>query len=242
MFPEKLKELRNAKKISLDKMAEELNNQYNTNISKSMISRWEHGKTDPQMKYVRILADYFNVSSNEIMETKGDESNDSLRYSLLSIYDQLDSNRKNNVYNYATTQLDKQKNAYSSTLGENRHIVYLYGAVSAGTGEYIPQDESNPEKIIVEGKVPDHDFAVRVNGGSMEPLFTDQQIIYVNKADKSEVRNHQFVIAELNGEFFIKKLQIDGDGSVKLISLNKKYSDIQIHDYDDFVIRGIVII
>ena len=61
MFPEKLKELRNAKKISLDKMAEELNNQYNTNISKSMISRWEHGKTDPQMKYVRILADYFNV-------------------------------------------------------------------------------------------------------------------------------------------------------------------------------------
>ena len=176
------------------------------------------------------------------METKGDESNDSLRYSLLSIYDQLDSNRKNNVYNYATTQLDKQKNAYSSTLGENRHIVYLYGAVSAGTGEYIPQDESNPEKIIVEGKVPDHDFAVRVNGDSMEPLFTDQQIIYVNKADKSEVRNHQFVIAELNGEFFIKKLQIDGDGSVKLISLNKKYSDIQIHDYDDFVIRGIVII
>lgn len=242
MFPEKLKELRNAKRISLDKMAEELNNRYNTNISKSMISRWEHGKTDPQMKYVRILADYFNVSSNEIMEIKDNESNDSLRYSLLSIYDQLNSDRKHNVYNYATTQLDKQKNAYSSSIGENRHIVYLYGAVSAGTGEYIPQDEDKPEKIIVEGKVPDHDFAVRVNGDSMEPLFANQQIIYVNKADKSEVRNHQFVIAELNGEFFIKKLQMDDDGSIKLISLNKKYSDIQIHDYDDFIIRGIVII
>lgn len=242
MFPERIRELRKSKKLSLDKMAEELNNKYNTKISKSMISRWEHGQTDPQMKYVRILADYFNVASNEIMDTKNDENDSSLKYSLLSIYDQLDSERQKKVYNYATTQLSKQKNAYSSTVGENKHIVYIYGAVSAGTGEYIPQDEDKPEKAIVEGVVPDHDFAVRVNGDSMEPIFTNQQIIYVNKIDKSNVRNNQFIIAELNGEFFVKKLHIDNDGNLKLISLNKKYSDIVIHDYDDFLIRGVVII
>ena len=241
MFPERIRELRKSKKLSLDKMAEELNNKYNTKISKSMISRWEHGQTEHKMKYVRILADYFNVASNEIMDTKNDENDSSLKYSLLSIYDQLDSERQKKVYNYATTQLSKQKNAYSSTIGENRHVVYLYGAVSAGTGEYIPQDEDKPEKVIVEGKVPDHDFAVRVNGDSMEPVFTNQQIIYVNKTDKSDVRNNQFIIAELNGEFFVKKLRL-ADGNIDLISLNKKYPDIHVHSYNDFAIRGVVII
>ena len=225
--------LRESRNMTPEKLAEKLG------VSRVAVNRYETGARKANQDVLFELANIFHVSINDFFPKTNSIGN---AQDLVDIYEQLLPDRQKAVYNYTTNQLDKQKNAYSSMLGEDRHIVYLYGAVSAGTGEYIPQDESKPEKIIVEGKVPDHDFAVRVNGDSMEPLFTDQQIIYVNKADKSEVRNHQFVIAELNGEFFIKKLQIDGDGSIKLISLNKKYSDIQIHDYDDFVIRGIVII
>lgn len=229
----RIRNLRESRNMTPEKLAEKLG------VSRVAVNRYETGARKANQDVLFELANIFHVSINDFFPKTTSIGN---AQDLVDIYEQLLPDRQKAVYNYTTNQLDKQKNAYSSTLGENRHIVYLYGAVSAGTGEYIPQDESKPEKIIVEGKVPDHDFAVRVNGDSMEPLFTDQQIIYVNKADKSEVRNHQFVIAELNGEFFIKKLQIDGDGSIKLISLNKKYSDIQIHDYDDFVIRGIVII
>ncbi|MQB75048.1 S24 family peptidase [Limosilactobacillus reuteri] len=241
---------RGLKQVDILNMSEPFQKSLDISMGKSTLSQYVSGKQSPDQPRLYLLAKTLDVSEPWLMGFDVERSRrleDTLKLSdanstkLIEIYNQLDSNRKNNVYNYAMTQLDKQKNAYSSSVGENRHIVYLYGAVSAGTGEYIPQDDDKPEKVIVEGVVPDHDFAVRVNGDSMEPLFADQQIIYVNKADKSEVRNHQFVIAELNGEFFIKKLQID-DGSIKLISLNKKYSDIQIHDYDDFIIRGIVII
>ena len=228
----RISKLREARNITPEELAAKLG------VSRVAVNRYETGARKANQDTLFDLAKIFNVSINDFFPNPTSIGNSQ---DLVDIYDQLLPERQKKVYNYATTQLDKQKNAYSSSVGENRHIVYLYGAVSAGTGEYIPQDEDKPEKIIVEGKVPDHDFAVRVNGDSMEPLFANQQIIYVNKADKSEVRNHQFVIAELNGEFFIKKLQID-DGSIKLISLNKKYSDIQIHDYDDFIIRGIVII
>lgn len=228
----RIRKLREARNITPEELAAKLG------VSRVAVNRYETGARKANQDTLFDLAKIFNVSINDFFPNPTSIGNSQ---DLVDIYDQLLPERQKKVYNYATTQLDKQKNAYSSSVGENRHIVYLYGAVSAGTGEYIPQDEDKPEKIIVEGKVPDHDFAVRVNGDSMEPLFANQQIIYVNKADKSEVRNHQFVIAELNGEFFIKKLQID-DGSIKLISLNKKYSDIQIHDYDDFIIRGIVII
>mgnify|MGYP006070179201 CR=1 FL=1 len=229
----KIRNPRESRNMTPEKLAEKLG------VSRVAVNRYETGARKANQDVLFELANIFHVSINDFFPKTTSIGN---AQDLVDIYEQLLPDRQKAVYNYTTNQLDKQNNAYSSMLGEDRHIVYLYGAVSAGTGEYIPQDESKPEKIIVEGKVPDHDFAVRVNGDSMEPLFTDQQIIYVNKADKSEVRNHQFVIAELNGEFFIKKLQIDGDGSIKLISLNKKYSDIQIHDYDDFVIRGIVII
>ena len=63
MFNEILKQQRNSHKLSQEKLAEELNKKYDTKISKSMISRWENGQTDPQMNYVRIIYDYFNLST-----------------------------------------------------------------------------------------------------------------------------------------------------------------------------------
>ena len=69
-----------------------------------------------------------------------------------------------------------------------------------------------------------------VNGDSMTPTFSDGQIIYVNKIyDTEEVRNNQFVIAELNGDSYVKKIVFDDNRqSCKLVSLNKKYADIEI--------------
>lgn len=229
----KIRALREARNITPEELATKLG------VSRVAVNRYETGARKANQDTLFDLAKIFNVSINDFFPNTTSIGNSQ---DLIDIYEQLLPERQKRVYNYATTQLSKQKNAYSSTVGENRHVVYLYGAVSAGTGEYIPQDEDKPEKVIVEGKVPDHDFAVRVNGDSMEPIFTNQQIIYVNKIDKSDVRNNQFIIAELNGEFFVKKLHIDNDGNLKLISLNKKYSDIVIHDYDDFLIRGVVII
>lgn len=66
-FGERLRELRNKKKLSIDELVTELNNTYETTISKSMISRYENGKGDPKMENVRILSDYFKVSSDYLL-------------------------------------------------------------------------------------------------------------------------------------------------------------------------------
>lgn len=252
---DRLKQLmseKNLKQVDILNMSKPFQKSLDISMGKSTLSQYVSGKQSPDQPRLYLLAKTLDVSEPWLMGFDVDRSRkleDTLKKSdetstkLIEIYEQLNSDRKHNVYNYATNQLDKQKNAYSSSLlGENKHLVYIYGAVSAGTGEYIPQDDDKPEKVIVEGAVPDHDFAVRVNGDSMEPVFNDGQIIYVNKLDNTEVRNNQFVIAELNGEFFVKKLHIDDTGNIKLISLNKKYSDIEIHDFDDFIIQGVVII
>ncbi len=66
MFAEKLKQLREAQNLSQDALTDALNKKYETNISKSMISRWENG-ADIALSYARILADYFKMSPDEVL-------------------------------------------------------------------------------------------------------------------------------------------------------------------------------
>lgn len=65
VFGERLRELRGT--MSIDELVTKLNDTYETSISKSMISRYENGQSDPKMENVRIIADYFKVSSDYLL-------------------------------------------------------------------------------------------------------------------------------------------------------------------------------
>ena len=55
-FPEKIKDLREEKGISQEKLADELG------ISHGIISFWENGKREPKLSNLILLAQYFGVS------------------------------------------------------------------------------------------------------------------------------------------------------------------------------------
>ncbi|MGL3988138.1 MULTISPECIES: helix-turn-helix domain-containing protein [Bacillus subtilis group] len=69
-FGERLKKLREDKDLSIGDLISELNKRYDTKVSKSMISRYENGQTDPKMEVVRIIADYFKVSLDYLIGLK----------------------------------------------------------------------------------------------------------------------------------------------------------------------------
>lgn len=147
---------------------------------------------------------------------------------------QLNEERKNNVYNFANDQLDEQNKVVQMPTS---NTVEIYGAVSAGTGEYMVDNQ--PEEVEYSGPVPEHDFAVTVNGDSMTPLFDDKQIIFVKKAQ--EARSGQIVIADYDGQAYVKKFVSDSKGC-RLVSLNKKYDDMPINEQHEFSNFGIVIL
>ncbi|MGG7176231.1 helix-turn-helix domain-containing protein [Clostridium paraputrificum] len=62
-----LKELREEKNVSMDKMIEDMKALYGVSIAKSTISKWENNKADPSMEYARILIKYFNVSLDYLL-------------------------------------------------------------------------------------------------------------------------------------------------------------------------------
>ena len=77
------------------------------------------------------------------------------------------------------------------------------------------------------------DFCIRVAGDSMEPDYSDGDIVLVKK---SEVYIGDVGIFVLDGESYIKEL-----GKDVLISRNPKYNDIPLSDYDRIMVAGKVI-
>ncbi|MFR5079249.1 MAG: helix-turn-helix transcriptional regulator [[Clostridium] innocuum] len=104
-------------------------------------------------------------------------------------------------------------------------LVPYYGHVaSAGTGQYV-FDDIPPEMIEIENEMDNMqvDFAIGVNGDSMEPTYHDGDTLLIKK--QLEICVGEIGIFMISGEAFVKEL---GDGI--LISHNKKYKDIHIND------------
>lgn len=65
---DKLKKIRLDKDMSMEELKNLLNNKYDLNISKSMISRWENGKSEPINTYLSAYAKEFNLDMNDLLD------------------------------------------------------------------------------------------------------------------------------------------------------------------------------
>lgn len=128
-------------------------------------------------------------------------------------------------------------------------------AVSAGTGEFL--DGENIELMrFPESSVPSGaDFAVRVNGDSMDPVYLDNQLVWVQICN--ELRPGEVGIFVLDGEGYIKAYDeqepdadeaeeyTDSNGIIHnrpvLISYNKKYAPRVVRSGSQFKICGRVL-
>ena len=119
--------------------------------------------------------------------------------------------------------------------GLSRRNVPVYQMpVSAGPGVYI--DDSTTEEISIPDneKTATCDFALRVSGNSMEPIYHNGDLILIEDCDSVEVG--ELGIFVLDGDGYFKKF-----GGDRLISLNPEYADILIRSFSEAVCCGRVI-
>lgn len=173
---------------------------------------------------------------------------------LLNFFTPLaDENKKKviqyaeNIYNIQKME-EEQEYLYTGSHGSNTIVEfhpkpkskilvlpYFRAGVSAGTGIFILGNEA--EDDIELPALPEYetaDFAIDVNGDSMEPDFSHEDIALVQR--DAEMHIGDIGVFIVNGDAFIKEL-----GEKELISRNKDYKNIPIHEGDNVVCMGKVI-
>lgn len=163
---------------------------------------------------------------------------------ILTIFNQLDEERQENVVDYATVLLNEQVSMKATTVLEKYRtddyiIDYVEGLVAAGHGTFQEDNLHMEVKLRTEDVPENYDTIAKVAGDSMEPLIEDNDLLFIKVT--SQVDINSIGIFQINGKNFVKKLKRDYDGSWYLQSLNSGYEEIHLSENDDIRTIGEVV-
>lgn len=247
----KIKFYRELNNLTQDDLAEELN------TTRQSISRYENGDRKANQDVLFELADLFNISINKFFpEIKLVPPLETVIDKTTSIMRKLDDERQKNVYECAEEQLEEQQKEQTKPAQQSTQITNIqsykdekkrasesYGAVSAGTGEFLFGVERAETVYLPESDFPDEpfDYVLKINGDSMLPTYKDGEYIFVKSfSNGGNIRNGMLAIVMYDNEVYFKKLYFD-DSVIRLVSLNKEYKDIVITDPSCFQVLGKVV-
>ncbi len=151
---------------------------------------------------------------------------------ILKLYSLLDSRGKDTVLSLLEKEADNSR-------GKEKKLPLFSSPAAAGAP--IPVFSEEQEEVLVqEGEVPENtDFMIRLSGDSMEPLFSDGDLVYLEKSQS--LSSGEIGVFLLNGESLCKKFLKTKEG-VFLCSLNPAYAPIPVLENDDLRLVGKVIL
>jgi len=133
---------------------------------------------------------------------------------------------------------------------ENGIEVNYYPDVYASAGYGAVNTIIEPQKVTLSKFIidsfkiinPKRVDLIHIYGDSMEPIFQNGDIAVVERIDDiSEVRNGDTIIANIDGDLFIKKIEkIPFQNAIILKSTNSLYKDIIVEDFNKFKVVAIV--
>ena len=152
---------------------------------------------------------------------------------LVKDYKALDRHGKNMVKIVITEEQKRMVEAQRKAVpDEPTRIIPLY-YTPAAAGMTSPAAGEDFDYIEVTGDAPRNaDFAVKIDGDSMEPYIMDGSIVYVNR---EPLENGDVGIWCVDGDMICKQYYRDDNGNVHLLSLNRNRSDADrfIHARDN---------
>ncbi|MFU1594083.1 LexA family transcriptional regulator [Streptococcus dysgalactiae] len=214
------------RKMSMSELAR------NVGIAKSTMSRYFNKTREFPLNRADDFAKALNISTEFLLgidlnsEVDGSE--------LLGIYRELEEQRRIIVLDTAKEQLEEQTKIinFSDKKTDIEDIFEVKGttfaAAASGFGRGFEADDYDTYTVYTDEEPPHYDYAIGIRGDSMLPKYEQGDMLYI--VDKGmSTYSGQLCIVVHNGNTYFKKVYTEDDG-LRLVSLNKKYSDIFI-DY-----------
>ncbi len=202
------------------------------NIPETTLRNYETDAREPGHTFLKQLSDFFFVSADYLLgltderEKYSSQQLKSSEYEHIEKYRALDQHGQETVSYILNREAERvqQIQQAASAPAATRMINYYYRLASAGTGQII--FDMPPTKRIEIPAVPEYrkaDYAIGVNGNSMEPVYHDGDTLLVEMTDSVEIG--EIGIFMVNGESFVKER-----GESELISLNPESKNIPLNE------------
>lgn len=220
----RIKERREALNMSRTELADIIG------VTSSAIANYENGISSPKIELLYKLFEALKCDANYLYQDEMKEftnetpSNDELI--IIKKYRSLDSFDKKAIDVLLDTLSKRQSEQAAEFIQlESPMLLPYYGHIaSAGTGQFV-FDDIPPEMIEIENNHINMqaNFAVGVNGDSMEPTYSDGDVLLIKK--QPSVNIGEIGIFMIDGEAFVKEF-----AGEFLKSHNDKYEDILVTD------------
>lgn len=222
------------------------------NISKGTVNNWTRGNNSPDVDMVPKICDVLGISIIDLysprdsepytapikaIKTAPSELSDEAK-KVARDYEGLDRHGRNMTKIVITEEqkrmAEERRKAETGEAGPKRTKVIPLYYTPAAAGMASPAIGSDFDYIEIDAdKAPwNADFAVKIDGDSMEPYIRDGSIVYVNR---EPLENGDVGIFYIDGDMVCKQYYKDDDGNVHLLSLNRARADADryIHHRDE---------
>lgn len=210
-------------------------------VSEVTIGNWERGVKQPSLGLLLALAEVFHTSVDSIVGKENIPAQDNLIFHspaerrLLEKYRLLDSFGKKAVDTVCSIECERVSISQSKyngniidfdTIKTSKRYIPLYSTPSAA-GFSIPLEGDEFEMILADETVPENaDFAVWIQGDSMEPYIKDGEMVFIDR--DATLKNGDVGIFSVDGAMYCKQLYKDDHGNVYLLSANPDRQDANV--------------
>ncbi len=199
-------------------------------VSKNHVTNWEAGRARPDLNVIPALCNALSISLPAFFGVP--DAQDALsreEHRLVNDYRRLTPRDRLLV----RTGMDKMLELSETELWDRCRVSFIpithnYQQAAAGTGATLDSENETYQTYIRRNKISEKaDEIVTINGSSMEPMFHHGQDVLVEHT--AELAVGEIGLFVVNSEGFIKEWATD-----RLHSLNPDYSDIVLHEDDQF--------
>lgn len=206
-------------------------------VTQGSIGNYESGVSNPKMEIIPKLFEALHTDANYFFSEASQLQRLEFTYNetlMIKKYRTLDEYGKKAVSDLLETEFERCESYRTSAKADTIEIKMSTLSASAGTGEYLEDEGYRQIYVKRTATAEQADFAVKVNGNSMEDTYYDGDILLVENTPHINVGD--IGVFTVNGEGYVKEY-----GGDRLISHNDEYDDILLHDYDMVLCSGRVI-
>lgn len=222
-FGDRLKKFREAKGYTQEQLAELVG------VAKTTITGYERGNRTPDVAKIKKLAKALGVTGDELLDTgidkkKAPSISDEAKQ-VATRYEKLDSRGQGAVlailsYEESKAEVVEPVNGPTEPEKPETRTIPLY-RTPAAAGYLSPTEGQDFDDYEIPYDLPG-DFAVRIDGDSMEPYIHDGEIVRCVRSNGLQIG--EVGIFYVDGDTLCKQFCTDGQ-NLYLLSLNRDRAD-----------------